>query len=45
MGTRFTRSAMLIRNGVVDAVFVEDAPGVNASGAPAILMALETANS
>ena len=45
MGTRFTRSAMLIRNGVVDAVFVEDAPGVNASGAPAILMALEVANS
>jgi glutaredoxin/glutathione-dependent peroxiredoxin len=45
MGTRFTRSAMLIRNGIVDAVFVEDAPGVNASGAPAILMALETANS
>lgn len=45
MGTRFTRSAMLIRNGVVDAVFVEDAPGVNASGAPAILMALEIANS
>ena len=45
MGTRFTRSAMLIRNGVVDAIFVEDAPGVNASGAPAILMTLETANS
>jgi peroxiredoxin len=45
MGTRFTRSAMLIRNGIVDAVFVEDTPGVNASGAPAILMALETANS
>lgn len=45
MGKRFVRSAMLIRNGVVDAVFVEDAPGVNASGAPAILMALETAAS
>ena len=45
MGKRFARSAMLIRNGVVDAVFVEDAPGVNASGAPAILMALEVANS
>jgi peroxiredoxin len=41
MGTRFARSAMLIRDGVVEAVFVEDAPGVNASGAPAILMALE----
>ena len=45
MGKRFARSAMLIRNGVVDAVFVEDAPGVNASGAPAILMALESAAS
>lgn len=45
MGTRFARSAMLIRNGVVDAVFVEDAPGVTASGAPAILMALEAARS
>jgi peroxiredoxin len=45
MGKRFARSAMLIRNGIVDAVFVEDAPGVNASGAPAILMALETAAS
>ncbi len=43
MGTRFVRSAMILRNGVVDAVFVEDAPGVNASGAPAILMALEAA--
>jgi len=41
MGTRFTRSAMLITNGVIDAVFVEDAPGVTATGAPAILMALE----
>jgi peroxiredoxin len=41
MGTRFARAAMIIRNGIVDAVFVEDAPGVNASGAPAILMALE----
>ena len=45
MGMRFARSALLIRNGVVDAVFVEDAPGVNASGAPAILMALEAASS
>lgn len=43
MGTRYARSAMIIRDGVVDAVFVEDAPGVNASGAPAILMALEAA--
>lgn len=43
MGTRFARSAALIRNGVVEAVFLEDAPGVNATGAPAILMALEVA--
>ena len=45
MGKRFARSALLIRDGVIDAVFVEDAPGVNASGAPAILMALEAAQS
>lgn len=45
MGKRFARSALLIRDGRVDAVFVEDAPGVGASGAPAILMALETAAS
>lgn len=43
MGTRYARAAMIIRDGVVDAVFVEDAPGVTASGAPAILMALEAA--
>ncbi len=43
MGTRFARSAMIVRDGVVEAIFVEDAPGVNASGAPAILMALEAA--
>lgn len=45
LGKRFTRSAMIIRDGVVQDVFVEDAPGVNASGAPAILMALEAATS
>lgn len=44
MGKRFARSALLIRDGIAQAVFVEDAPGVNASGAPAILMALEAAN-
>jgi peroxiredoxin len=43
MGIRYARAAMIIDNGVVQAVFVEDAPGVNASGAPAILMALEAA--
>jgi peroxiredoxin len=45
MGKRFSRSAALIRNGVVEAVFIEDAPGVTATGAPAILMALEAAKS
>lgn len=44
MGTRYARSAMIVRDGKVSDIFVEDAPGVNASGAPAILMALETAN-
>lgn len=43
LGKRFTRSAALIRDGLVEAVFVEDAPGVTATGAPAILMALESA--
>lgn len=45
MGRRFARSAMIIRDGIADAVFVEGAPGVSASGAPAILMALEVARS
>lgn len=41
MGVRYARAALLIDNGIAEAVFVEDAPGVNASGAPAILLALE----
>jgi peroxiredoxin len=45
MGKRFVRSAMLVRDGIVQDVFVEDAPGVNATGAPAILMALQSAQS
>jgi peroxiredoxin len=44
MGKRFNRSAVLLRDGVVQDVFVEDAPGVTATGAPAILMALEAAH-
>jgi glutaredoxin/glutathione-dependent peroxiredoxin len=43
MGTRYARAALIIRDGTVDAIYVEDAPGVSASGAPAILMALEAA--
>jgi peroxiredoxin len=43
MGTRYARSAMIVRDGRVADIFVEDAPGVNASGAPAIIMALEAA--
>lgn len=44
MGTRYARAAMIVRDGIVADVFVEEGPGVNASGAPAILMALEAAN-
>lgn len=44
MGTRYARAALILRDGVVSDIFVEDGPGVNASGAPAILMALEVAN-
>lgn len=42
MGRRYARAALVIRNGVVTSVFVEDAPGVSGSGAPAVLMALES---
>lgn len=41
MGKRFTRFAMIIQDGVVQDVFVQDVAGVTVSGAPAILMALE----
>jgi peroxiredoxin len=41
MGTRYARAAMIIEDGIIKASFLEDAPGVNATGAPAILMALE----
>lgn len=44
MGRRFARSAMIIENGTVRSVFVETAPGVSVTGAPAILMALEAAS-
>lgn len=41
MGMRFARASMVIRDGLVQSVFVEDAPGVSGSGAPAVLMSLE----
>jgi len=42
MGVRYVRSAMLIDEGEVEAVFAEDKPGqVTATGAPAILSALQ----
>lgn len=42
MGTRAIRAAIIINNGVVEAVFTEDNPGeVTSSGAPAILEFLD----
>ncbi|GHA30538.1 peroxiredoxin [Devosia pacifica] len=43
MGTRFTRAAMILEDGVVKHLFVEEARGVTGSGAQAILIALEAA--
>lgn len=43
MGTRYARAAAIFRDGKLVDLFVEDGPGVNASGAPALLMALEAA--
>ena len=40
-GRRFARFAMLLRDGVVDKLFVQDVAGVTVSGAPAILLALQ----
>jgi peroxiredoxin len=45
LGKRFRRFAMIVREGIVEQIFVQDAPGVTVSGAPAILLALETADS
>lgn len=41
MGKRFVRFAMVIRDGIVQDLFVQDVAGVTVSGAPAVLMALE----
>lgn len=41
LGTRFARFAMILNDGVVENVFVQDVSGVTVSGAPAILLALQ----
>ncbi len=41
MGKRFARFAMIIEDGMVKEVFVQDVAGVTVSGAPAVLMALQ----
>ena len=41
LGKRFRRFAMIIDEGIVEQVFVQDVAGVSVSGAPAILLALE----
>ena len=41
LGHRYARFAMIIRDGVVDKLFVQDVSGVTVSGAPAILLALQ----
>ena len=40
-GRRFVRFAMILRDGVVEKLFVQDVAGVTVSGAPAILLALQ----
>lgn len=44
LGHRYARFAMIIRDGVVDQLFVQDVAGVTVSGAPAILLALQGAH-
>lgn len=41
LGVRFARFAMIVRDGVVEKLFVQDVAGVTVSGAPAILLALQ----
>ncbi|HEV7276903.1 MAG TPA: redoxin family protein [Devosiaceae bacterium] len=45
LGRRFRRCAMIIVEGVVQDVFVQDVAGVTVSGAPAVLLALEASTS
>jgi glutaredoxin/glutathione-dependent peroxiredoxin len=44
LGHRYARFAMIIRDGVVDQLFVQDVSGVTVSGAPAVLLALQGAH-
>jgi peroxiredoxin len=41
LGKRFARFAMILRDGVVRQLFLQDVKGVTVSGAPAILLALQ----
>lgn len=41
LGRRFARFAMILKDGVVEKLFVQDVSGVTVSGAPAILLALQ----
>jgi peroxiredoxin len=41
LGKRFARFAMIIEEGVVQDVFIQDVGGVTVSGAPAILLTLQ----
>ena len=45
LGKRFVRFAMIIEDGVVERVYVQDVSGVTVSGAPAILLALDALGS
>jgi glutaredoxin/glutathione-dependent peroxiredoxin len=44
LGKRFRRFAMILDEGRVERLFVQDVAGVTVSGAPAILLALEAAD-
>lgn len=41
LGTRYARFAMIVVDGTVKDLFVQDVAGVTVSGAPAVLLALE----
>ncbi len=45
LGKRFARFAMILDEGIVQQVFIQDVSGVTVSGAPAIMLALEASSS